>query len=160
MPFLPRRSHANPCSDYRIKEILAVADDGMGAGLKRGEMARQTGCNLETIRYYEKTGLIAPPQRSTGGHRIYADADLRRVRFLMRARALGFTIEAIRDLLTLIDSGTQTCAEVKARTELHLADVRSRIADLRRIESVLAETTAQCWGDGIPQCAVLDAFAA
>src|SRR3546814_3543263 len=64
--------------------------------------------------------------------RLYGEKDVRRLRFIMRARALGFTIEEIRGLLTLVDGGTQTCVEVKARTELHLADVRAKIADLRR----------------------------
>src|SRR3546814_6534997 len=79
--------------------------------------------------------------------RLYGEKDVRRLRFIMRARALGFTIEEIRGLLTLVDGGTQTCVEVKARTELHLADVRAKIADLRRIETILAKTAAQCSGD-------------
>lgn len=128
--------------------------------LQRADLAKATGCNLETIRYYEKTGLLAEPLRSAKGYRIYGGSDLRRLRFIMRARALGFTIEEIRGLLTLVDGGTQTCAEVKARTELHLADVRAKIADLRRIETILADTAAQCSGDAVPQCAVLDALAA
>lgn len=128
--------------------------------LQRAGLAKATGCNLETIRYYEKTGLLAQPLRSANGYRIYGEADVRRLRFIMRARALGFTIEEIRGLLGLVDSGTQTCAEVKARTELHLADVRAKIVDLRRIEVILAETAAQCSGDAVPQCAVLDALAA
>lgn len=128
--------------------------------LQRAELAKATGCNLETIRYYEKTGLLAEPLRSAKGYRIYGESDIRRLRFIMRARALGFTIEEIRGLLALVDGGTQTCAEVKARTELHLEDVRTKIADLRRIETILAETAAQCSGGAVPQCAVLDALAA
>lgn len=128
--------------------------------LQRAELAKATGCNLETIRYYEKTGLLAEPLRSAKGYRIYGESDIRRLRFIMRARALGFTIEEIRGLLALVDGGTQTCSEVKARTELHLEDVRTKIADLRRIETILAETAAQCSGGAVPQCAVLDALAA
>ncbi|OJY65203.1 MAG: MerR family transcriptional regulator [Sphingobium sp. 66-54] len=128
--------------------------------LQRADLAKATGCNLETIRYYEKTALLAEPLRSAKGYRLYGENDVRRLRFIMRARALGFTIEEIRGLLTLVDGGTQTCAEVKARTELHLADVRAKIADLRRIETILAKTAAQCSGDAVPQCAVLEALAA
>lgn len=73
---------------------------------------------------------------------------------------LGFTIQKIRGLLALVDGGTQTCAEVKARTELHLADVRAKIADLCRIEAILAETAAHCSGHAVPQCAILDVLAA
>ena len=128
--------------------------------LRRSDVAGLTGCNLETIRYYEKSGLLCPPLRGPNGYRIYDETDVRRIRFVIRARTLGFTLEAIRGLLALVDSGTQTCAEVKTRTELHLADVRAKIADLRRIEKILAETAAQCSGDEAPQCAVLDALAA
>ncbi|SNS96555.1 MerR family transcriptional regulator [Sphingopyxis indica] len=132
----------------------------LGMCLQRADLAKATGCNLETIRYYEKTGLLAEPLRSAKGYRLYGEKDVRRLRFIMRARALGFTIEEIRGLLTLVDGGTQTCVEVKARTELHLADVRAKIADLRRIETILAKTAAQCSGDAVPQCAVLEALAA
>lgn len=137
-----------------------MSHPALGMRLQRADLAKATGCNLETIRYYEKTGLLAEPLRSAKGYRLYGENDVRRLRFIMRARALGFTIEEIRGLLTLVDGGTQTCAEVNARTELHLADVRAKIADLRRIETILAETAAQCSGDAVPQCAVLDALAA
>lgn len=82
-----------------------------------------------------------------------------RLRFILRARELGFSIEQIRGLLDLVDGGTQTCAEVKERTELHLADVRAKIADLKRIEKVLAETSKRCSGEDVPECPVLEALA-
>ncbi|WP_159593170.1 MerR family DNA-binding protein [Chelativorans xinjiangense] len=82
-----------------------------------------------------------------------------RLLFILRARELGFTIDEIRGLLELVDSGAQTCAEVKERTERHLADVRAKIADLRRIEKMLAATAAQCSGDRVPECPVLAALA-
>ena len=93
------------------------------------------------------------------GRRIYDDGHVYRLRFILRARELGFAIEQIRGLLELVDGGTQTCAEVKERTQRHLADVRAKIADLRRIEKVLATTAAQCSGDEVPECPVLDALA-
>lgn len=130
-----------------------------GSGLQRGELARRAGCNLETIRYYEKIGLLTEPPRSANGYRIYGDAHIGRLRFILRGRELGFAIEEIRGLMTLVDSGNQTCAEVKARTELHLTDVRAKIADLRRIESILARTAAQCSGDAVPECPILEALA-
>lgn len=128
------------------------------AGLQRAELAQRTGCNLETIRYYEKIGLMREPLRTNAGYRIYADADISRLRFVLRARELGFTIDEIRGLLELVDGGTQTCAEVKSRTDRHLADVRAKIADLKRIEAVLASTASLCSGENVPHCPVLDAL--
>lgn len=136
-----------------------MTDDGIGRGLKRGELARQTGCNLETIRYYEKIGLLPEPQRNASGYRVYDHTQVGRLRFILRGRELGFSIEEIRGLLDLVDRGNQTCAEVKARTEHHLADVRAKIADLKRIEAILARTAAQCSGDAAPKCPILEALA-
>lgn len=124
--------------------------------LTRGQLARATGCNIETIRYYEKVGLIPDPPRTTAGYRIYAATHVARLRFVLRARELGFTLDDIRGLLGLEDATVPTCAEVKARTERHLADVREKIADLRRIEVTLARTAAQCSGADVPDCPVLD----
>tara|TARA_R100001129_G_scaffold163761_1_gene129517 strand:+ start:187 stop:552 length:366 start_codon:yes stop_codon:yes gene_type:complete len=117
-----------------------------------------TGCHLETIRYYEKTGMMPDPRRSKTGYRLYDETHVSRLRFILRARDLGFSIEDIRGLLTLIDGQLQTCSEVKQRTESHLADVRTKIDDLKRIEQVLAETAAQCSGKDVPECPVLEAL--
>jgi MerR family mercuric resistance operon transcriptional regulator len=129
------------------------------SGLQRGALARRVGCNLETIRYYEKIGLMPDPPRSASGYRRYGEGDVRRLRFILRARELGFSIEAIRGLFELVDGGTQTCAEVKERTERHLADVREKIADLQRIERVLATASAACSGGEVPECPILEALA-
>jgi MerR family mercuric resistance operon transcriptional regulator len=102
--------------------------------------------------------MPAPP-RTAAGYRVYDENHVRRLRFILRARELGFAIEEIRGLLHLVDGGNQTCGEVKARTEKHLADVRAKIADLRRIERVLATTAASCSGDDVPECPVLEALA-
>lgn len=136
-----------------------MSDHVSGKWLQRSGLAQRTGCNLETIRYYEKIGVMPDPPRTASGHRIYDDSHVARLRFILRARELGFAIEQIRGLLDLVDGGTQTCAEVKERTERHLADVRAKIADLRRIEKVLASTAAQCSGDEVPECPVLKALA-
>jgi MerR family mercuric resistance operon transcriptional regulator len=134
-------------------------DHGSGKGLQRAELARRTGCNLETIRYYEKVGMMPDPPRTASGYRDYGESHVSRLRFILRARELGFAIEEIRGLLDLVDGGTQTCAEVKERTERHLADVRAKITDLKRIEKVLATTAAQCSGEDVPECPVLEALA-
>lgn len=110
-------------------------------------LARRTGCNLETVRYYEKIGMMPEPPRTASGYRVYDERHVARLRFILRG------------LLSLVDRGTQTCAEVKERTERHLADVRAKIADLKRIERVLAATAAQCSGEQVPECPVLEALA-
>jgi MerR family mercuric resistance operon transcriptional regulator len=133
-------------------------DHVTGKGLQRAALARRTGCNLETIRYYEKIGVMPEPPRTASGYRVYDERQVSRVRFILRARELGFAIEEIRGLLGLVDGGTQTCAEVKERTERHLADVRAKIDDLKRIERVLAATAAQCSGEQVPECPVLEAL--
>jgi MerR family mercuric resistance operon transcriptional regulator len=135
-----------------------MADHVSGRGLQRAELARRTGCNLETIRYYEKIGVMPDPPRTASGYRLYDDSHVSRLRFILRARELGFTIEQTRGLLDLVDGGTQTCAEVKERTGLHLAEVRAKIADLKRIEKVLATTVARCSGEDVPECPILDAL--
>lgn len=133
-------------------------DHVTGKGLQRAALARRTACNLETIRYYEKIGMMPDPPRTGSGYRVYDESHVSRLRFILRARELGFAIEEIRGLLGLVDGGTQTCAEVKERTERHLSDVRAKIADLKRIEKVLAATAAQCSGEQVPECPVLDAL--
>lgn len=135
-----------------------MTDHNSGKGMQRAELARQTGCNLETIRYYEKIGMMPDPPRTGSGYRVYDDGHVSRLRFIMRARELGFAVGQVRGLLDLVDGGTQTCAEVKQRTEQHLADIRNRIADLQRIEKVLAATAAQCSGEKVPDCPVLEAL--
>ena len=135
-----------------------MTDHERESGFTRGDLARATGCNIETIRYYEKTGLLPDPPRTDAGYRIYSAAHATRLRFILRARELGFSMEDIRGLMGLEDGTAPTCAEVKERTERHLADVRARIADLRRIESVLAATASRCSGAEVPDCPVLDAI--
>lgn len=135
-----------------------MGDHALGKGLQRAALARRTGCNLETIRYYEKIGMLPDPPRTAAGYRVYQDDHVARLRFVLRARELGFSIEEIRGLLDLVDRGNQTCAEVKERTERHLTDVRSKIADLKRMEKVLAEAAEKCSGEDVPECPVLEAL--
>ncbi|MBA3909923.1 MAG: MerR family transcriptional regulator [Rhodobacter sp.] len=135
-----------------------MSDHKGETGVTRGDLARATGCNIETIRHYEKTGLLPDPPRTNAGYRVYSAAHATRLRFILRARELGFSTEDVRGLLGLEDGAAPTCAEVKERTERHLADVRAKIADLARIEAVLAETASRCSGADVPDCPVLDAI--
>lgn len=133
-----------------------MTDHKRESGITRGELAQATGCNIETIRYYEKTGLLPDPPRTDAGYRIYSAAHATRLRFILRARELGFSMEDIRGLMGLEDGAAPTCAEVKERTERYLADVRAKIADLKRIEKVLSVTAARCSGEDVPDCPVLE----
>jgi MerR family transcriptional regulator, mercuric resistance operon regulatory protein len=123
-----------------------------------GALSERTGCNVETIRYYERIRLMPIARRSEGGHRVYGDAEARRLGFIRRTRQLGFTLADVRTLLRMVDGGRHTCAQVKRITEHHLDDVRRKIADLRKIERVLGEMAARCDRGTVPQCAVIEAF--
>jgi len=136
-----------------------MRDHASGRGIKRAELALRSGCNLETIRYYEKIGLMPEPPRTAAGYRVYDETQVARLRFILRGRELGFSIDELRGLLSLVDRGTQTCAGVKALTERHLANVRTKIVDLKRIEKILAMTASKCSGGKVPECPVLDALA-
>lgn len=121
-----------------------------------GMLSRRTGCNIETIRYYEKIGLLPAPARSEGGHRLYGHGHLMRLGFVRRARGLGFTLDEIRALLQLAEDRNRPCAEAREVAVVHLADVRAKIADLRAMEAVLAETVLRCADGKTPDCPLLE----
>ncbi len=123
-----------------------------------GTLARQTDCTVETIRYYEHIGVLPPPARSSGGQRRYTINHLKRLNFVRHARALGFTLNEVQDLLRLVDGADYTCAEVEALTLAHLDDVRRKIAGLRKLERVLKDMASQCDGGTVPDCPVIDAL--
>lgn len=91
-----------------------------------GELSRRTGCNIETIRYYERIGLLPAPARSAGRYRVYQTTDVRRLAFIRRARELGFTLDAVRALLALSDDGCAACPEARQLAAGHLAEVRAK----------------------------------
>jgi MerR family mercuric resistance operon transcriptional regulator len=126
--------------------------------MRRGELAQRSGCNIETVRFYEKRGFLPAPPRTAGGHRDYAPEHLKRLTFIRRSRELGFTLGEVRSLLTLVDGSDWSCAEVRAMTLEHLADVQSKIADLERIARILEDMAAQCDGGAVPECPIVDAL--
>lgn len=126
--------------------------------LTRGELAGRTGCNIETIRYYEKAGLLPPPPRSRGGHRLYGPDLIRRLSFVRRSRELGFTLDEICGLLRLVDGSKYTCAEVETIALDHVRVVQTKIADLKRLNKVLEAFASQCSGGHVPKCPVIDAL--
>lgn len=128
------------------------------APITRGELAKRSGCHLETVRYYEKIGLLLPPARSEGGHRRYELDDQRRLRFILRGRELGFSIKELGGLLSLADSKSYTCGEIHDLTIDHLGDVRQKLADLKRLERTLSRISNECGGGVVPKCPVIDAL--
>lgn len=123
-----------------------------------GALSKRAGVNIETIRYYERSGLMPEPPRSEGGHRLYSRDHLKRLAFIRRSRELGFSLEEIRALLRLVDGGDYTCGEVKALTDRHLKEVRQKIADLQRLEKTLGEISSQCEGGAVPECPIIEAL--
>lgn len=121
-----------------------------------GQLAEAAGVNLETVRYYERIGLMPAPARTRSGHRAYDGSHVRRLTFIRRARELGFSIEDIRALLALAEPGRASCAEVTEIAGAHLAAVRAKLKDLARLEQILATTVARCSGDRTPSCPILD----
>ncbi len=128
------------------------------APITRGTLAKRFGCHLETLRYYEKIGLIPPPTRTAGGHRLYKIDDQRRLRFILRGRELGFSIDELRGLLSLVDSNDYTCGEIFDLTIDHLGSIRRKISDLKRLERTLARISNECSGGAVPECPVIEAL--
>ena len=123
-----------------------------------GSLSKHTSTNIETIRYYERIGLLPAPARSSGGYRLYETGHLKRLNFIRRARILGFSIGEVRTLLRLADERRRPCAEVRVVAEAHLKDVRTKIEDLRRMERVLKATVARCAEGRRSDCPVIEAL--
>jgi MerR family transcriptional regulator, mercuric resistance operon regulatory protein len=132
------------------------------AEIQIGELSRQTGCNVETIRYYERVGLLPRPARTAARYRLYDPADVRRLVFVRRARELGFTLDEIRALLALSanNNGKDTCAAVRQVAAAHLADVRAKIADLRAMGRVLSDAVRRCDTGELPGCPLIETLSA
>ena len=125
-----------------------------------GELARLTDTKVVTIRYYETIGLMPKPLRSGSGHyRLYGPAQLDRLRFIRRCRSLGFSLDQIRDLAALASDEARPCAEVDALTQVHLAEIEAKIADLTALSTELRRISQRCNGGGmIAGCRILDAL--
>jgi MerR family transcriptional regulator, mercuric resistance operon regulatory protein len=125
-------------------------------GLTIGGLSKLTGVNVVTIRYYEQIKMLPLPPRTTGGRRVYDASHVRILAFIRRSRELGFPLDEIRTLIRLGGPERASCRQVRAIATHHLNDIRTKIADLRRLERLLAKTIAQCTGTTAPVCAVLD----
>jgi MerR family mercuric resistance operon transcriptional regulator len=125
-----------------------------------GQLAQQAKCKVETVHYYEKSGLMPEPPRTEGGHRIYALPDVKRLNFIRRSRELGFSIEQIKNLLKFIDEPNHYCGEVKAMAMIQAREVQQKIDDLERLQVALNEMIIQCTSEGfsIDDCPIIDAL--
>ena len=125
-----------------------------------GDLARAGQCKVETVRYYEKIGLMPTPLRTEGGHRVYHQPELKRLIFIRRSRDLGFSVAQVRDLLRFVDEPNHTCGEVKALTLAQSEEVQRKIDDLQRLHKALLEMADKCKGESysLEQCPIIDAL--
>lgn len=124
-----------------------------------GKLAEATGTKVETIRWYEKVGLIAPPARTGGNYRAYSPDDLARLSFIRRARDLGFSLDQVRALLDLTKQSGRDCATVDGIASEHLAEVDRKLADLTALRRELALVISTCEGGTVADCRILEALA-
>jgi len=124
-----------------------------------GAVARKSGVPAKTIRYYESVGLIDQAGRSASGYRVYGARDIQTLRFISRARGLGFSVKDVGDLLALWCDQARSSAQVKALAERHLRDIDRKIAEMASIRATLEQLTARCHGDDRPDCPILDDLA-
>jgi len=128
-------------------------------GYAIGQLAAQTGCKVQTIRYYETIGLLPAPERTAGNQRVYPKRTLDRLSFIRHARELGFSLDAIRELLALTDQPEQSCESADLIARSQLGDVRSRIARLRGLEAELQRMVALCARGRVAECRVIEVLA-
>jgi len=121
-----------------------------------GELARRTGCKVQTIRYYETVGMMPPPVRSAGNQRLYDRAAVDRLGFIRHGRELGFSLTTIRELLALADDPERSCTEADRIAKLRLAEVEGRIARLEALRRELRRMIRQCRGERISDCRVIE----
>ncbi len=128
--------------------------------LSIGQVARQAGVGVETVRYYEREGLLDAPARKESGYRQYTEEAIAVLRFIQRAKQLGFTLKEVKGLLELQHDSGATQADVKQRTEAKIADIQGRIDSLERMKAALLSMTAGCAGVGpVARCPILEALA-
>ena len=131
----------------------------MSTTFRIGDLSKQTGVKVVTIRYYEQAGLLPACERSTGNYRLYAKEHLQRLHFLRRCRDLGFSLEQVRDLLQLSSAEKSSCADVCCLADQHLRDVEAKIEDLKRLASELRQITSSCNGSrAIAECRIIAAL--
>jgi DNA-binding transcriptional MerR regulator len=130
------------------------------AALSIGALARQAGCTVPTVRYYEEIGLLPAAPRSEAGQRLYGEPALRRLSFIRRVRGFNFSIEQVRELVSLVDEPDRPCVEVRDIAALHLREVRQKLVELQELEANLAGFVAgcntACAGGAAVDCTILE----
>ncbi|HSE01026.1 MAG TPA: heavy metal-responsive transcriptional regulator [Burkholderiales bacterium] len=133
--------------------------DTRAAGLTIGRVARSAGLAIDTVRYYEREGLLEKPARTASGYRHYTTDAVARLSFIRQAKELGFSLSEIKELLALRVTPGKSCVDVRARAEAKIADVDQRISQLNRMKRALVELAAACSGRGpTSECPILDAL--
>jgi len=124
-----------------------------------GEASKLSGLPAKTIRYYEDTGLIAPPARAENGYRDYTDTDVHKLRFVRHSRGLGFSVDECSQLLSLYEDKGRQSGDVKAIAQKHLTEIEEKIRELQDLRSTLDHLVNTCHGDGRPDCPILEGLA-
>jgi MerR family mercuric resistance operon transcriptional regulator len=131
----------------------------MEQALKIGQLAQRTAVNLQTIRYYEREGLLPEPPRLSSGYRLYTESMVRRVRFIKRAQEIGFSLAEIRELLSLRADGQRERNEVRAIAQAKIADIEDKMRTLKAMKTVLNRLTERCSGCGpASECPILESI--
>ncbi|MDX2094657.1 MAG: heavy metal-responsive transcriptional regulator [Alphaproteobacteria bacterium] len=127
-------------------------------GLTIGKLAKICAVSTDTVRYYERVGVLLRPERTAAGYRVYARQSVQRLQFIRRAQSLGFTLEEIKELLTLHRLETTDCGDIKQRTEKKIDEIKQRIGDLRAMQRALEKLAAACKGKGaqLEECNILE----
>ncbi|AXB78612.1 helix-turn-helix domain-containing protein [Novosphingobium sp. P6W] len=126
--------------------------------MKIGDLAKLTDTRVETIRFYEKEGLLPAPGRNSGNYRIYEEPHLNRLSFIRRSRDLGFTLDQVRKLLKLADARDAPCTEVGAITAENIAEIDRKLVDLGALRDQLVRRLDRCAGSTIAECRIIDAL--
>jgi Cu(I)-responsive transcriptional regulator len=132
---------------------------GEKSGLSIGDLANATGTKVETVRWYEKVGILPAPSRTAANYRAYRPEHLSRLSFVRRGRDLGFSLDEVRTLLELADQKDRDCGEVDAIARQHLADIERKIVDLQKLAAELRHVIGQCHGGTVSECRIIDALA-
>lgn len=124
-----------------------------------GQLAKKADVNIETVRYYERRGLMPEPQRKESGYRQYSDEMVKRIQFIKHAKELGFSLKEINELLTLKLDARTSCSEVRKKAEAKISDVEGKIETLQRMKKALVKLTKACGGTGpVKECPILEAL--
>jgi DNA-binding transcriptional MerR regulator len=156
LPFYFDIFQAIPYSCYKVKDRKHMEHSGKNYTV--GALAESTGCKAVTIRYYEKLGLLLKPMRTGAGYRLYTETARARLLFIRRSRQLGFSLDDIRELLTVADQKESSCMAVDTKLAKQLVKVQKKIDDLRALEAEMQRLLRSCQGGNIAECRIIEAL--